>query len=254
MKKMSMIAALVFGSVTAANAFEVEQNVDLKSAQAAYPYKILGLQAGMTFEEVEQAVAERDMVLYVDEGTNTLSGGSKSVSYDTQMSFNTMGFDNIYMYRNLDEYDRMGGEISSPAAGSVTTSIERSFKMPAVDAPSWESILKQLTDAYGEPSYASPLGENVWVLNAAGEQVAGNPAETEECVVPAWGFRYMDEQELDQEFCSASFTVKGDKGPHGLVVSFRIQDISLQIADIASMSAQIEAEMAQDTEASNLDL
>lgn len=256
MKKLLISAALVFAAATSAHAFEVKQDVDPAQVKADHPFKILGTAPGMTYEEIEAEADKHDIRLYLKEGVYGIRGGTKSASFEGPLSFNTTRYDNFAMYRNLEEYDRMGGSMSSPASGSVSTHIERSFRIPLADAPSWDSVVKSLTDAYGAPSYEEEYGPGLfWILDANGEKVEGNPEKMDDgCVVPASGFDYTPAEDLDKNFCSVLFHVTGTFNNSGLTARFRLQDIALQIADTKSMSTQLEDEINADSKGSKLDL
>lgn len=257
MKKMLISAATIFAVATSAAAFEVKQDVDPAKVKAEHPFKILGTAPGMTYEEIEVEADKHDIGLYLEEGVYGIRSGAKSASFEGPLSFNTTRFDNFAMYRNLDEYDRMGGQMSSPASGSVAVLVERSFRIPLADAPSWDSVVKSLTDTYGAPSYQEEYNRPglFWILDANGEKVEGNPEKIEGgCVVPASGFEYTPAEDLDKNFCSVLFHATGVFNSSGLTARFRLQDIALQIADTKSMSAQLEDEINSETKGSKLDL
>ncbi|MFX4300242.1 hypothetical protein [Pseudosulfitobacter pseudonitzschiae] len=256
MKKLLISAALAFAAATSAQAFDVKQDVNPAEVKADHPFKILGTVPGMTYEEIEAEADKHDIGLYLKEGVVGVRSGVKSASFEGPLSFNTTLYDNFAMYRNLDEYDRMGGDMSSPASGSVSTHIERSFRIPLADAPSWDSVIQDLTDAYGAPSYEQEVGPGLfWILDANGEKVEGNPKKMDDgCVVPSAGFRYTPAEDLERNFCSVQFHVTGTFNSSGLTARFHLQDIALQIADTKSMSAQLEDEINAETKGSKLDL
>lgn len=254
MKKIIVSALAIIASAATAHAFDAVQDVDPATAKADHPFKILGMAPGMTFEEIKAGAAEHDIGLYLKTGTYGIRSGAKSVSYETELKFDTTLYDNYYMYKNLPEYDRMNGNMSSPASGSVATSISRSFRIPMAEAPSWESVMTKLVNSYGEPSYTENE-ESYWILDGEGNHVEGNPEEIEGgCVIPSSNFNYTPAEDLDQNFCSAVYFAKGHANSLGLTATFRIQDINLYIADVAAMSAQMEAEIEKDAEETDLDL
>jgi hypothetical protein len=254
MKKIILSSISVLATTVAAQAFDVTQDVDPAAVQADYPYKILGMAPGMTYEEIKTVAKDRDIGLYLKSGTYGIRMGAKSVSFDIEKKFDTTLFDNYRMYRNLPEYDRLTGNMSSPAAGSVATRISRSFRLPVDEAPSWDSVMAKLVESYGEPSYTDGDG-NHWVHDAEGKKVEGDPETLADgCVIPSPGFDFMPAEDLDENYCSVEFTVSGQMGNIGLTAYFSLYDINLQMADIKSMSAQMEAEMNAEAKPTDLDL
>lgn len=254
MKKIFAPIMAVCTMISPAYAFEPKANVDSASSKADQPFNILGATSGMTFDEVKEAVAEHKFGLYLEEGTYGIRSGSKSVSFEMPMSFDTRLYDNPSMYRNLPKYDRLRGELSSPAAGSVVTFIERSFRIPIEKAPSWDSVMAKLVSAYGEPSYSDHIG-NYWIFDSTGALVEGKPNVFDGgCIAPSVSFEFMSTSDLDKNFCLAVYFATGKNNSYGLTARFHYHDIKLKIADARAMSEQMEAEITAETKETDLDL
>ncbi len=256
MKKILISSAVFLSFCTAAHAFEVVQDVDPAVSSINHPFKILDVAPGMPFEDIKEAARNHEIGLSLEAGTYGIRGGTKSVSYDTEISFKTPLFESPAMYRNLPEYDWMKGRMSSPASGSVATYIERGFRIPMDAAPSWDSLIAQLVQSYGEPSFEKPHGNGTyWILDADGTRVDGDPSMSEGgCQIPPHAFSYQPADYFNQNFCSIVYMVSGTYNHMGLTARFYIQDVALQMADMKAMSAQMDAEMNLDSKPSDLDL
>lgn len=258
-KRMRIFPSAVLAlslSATAALSMDVAQNLTVEDIQSEYPYRILGLKPGMKYADIEAAAKERKIPLYAQGGTYGLTLGDKEASFNLDYEFNTLGYDNIYQYRDFESWDRIAGEISSPAtSGGVVTYLNRDFKRPVSDGIKGEEIMAQVVATYGEPSFVKE-SESFWVHDENGVKLDVDPETIEGgCKIPSAGMKYIEAAEFEATtYCSVVFSVKAFSGRNGTNAYFKLKDIKLQMEDNAEISRQIDVELGSEIKPTNLDL
>lgn len=238
--RFSTLLALTLATATPAAALEIVSVTDPAEVAVASDYKILGVQPGDTFEEIKAAANENGIGIAAQKGTLKVTLGDRQVAVDLTFGFNTPGYENQITYRYEDNWNIMSGSLTSDATGNVATAIYRSVAYPLASAPAWESVLKQLTETYGEPTLMEGTKAS-WITDKAGETMApGTLTALPESCGPGTQFTYAGPDYVEAE-CGVIYSVAYVVDSYNTQLNFGLIDFALRDADRIAASAQIDA-------------
>lgn len=248
----ALAAALLLAQSAAA--FDMQKTVDAP-APPSYPFRILDAYPGMTVAEAQAAVASRELELSETGGTLTLrSPSGASISVDMPVAFGTVGYGHPMHHRDSLDAHYVRGDLTSPASGSVISTISRTMHSPAAETPAFGAVLAQLVGLYGEPSFADG-SYAIWKLDPQGNLLGDVSCS----IHVSHEFRYLQPTNRDTNVaCGVEFRVS--RGTHATLngevggLSFTLIDHELMRRDAIAASEQLDAAMAADHEASDLDL
>jgi hypothetical protein len=255
-----MVVAGVIGLLamtSAAPAFDMQQTVDV-AAPPDYPFRILDAYPGMSFAEIQTAMAVKELELAEASGTLTLrSTSGASISTDMPVSFATVGYETpvhrLHRQGSPDAHYVLG-DLTTPASGSVVGTITRTMHFPPAEATPFGSLLAQLTELYGAPSYADG-STAIWRLDPEGNKLGDVLCSSQ----VSHAFRYLQPGNRDMTIaCGVEYSVTHgtSQTASGAVtrITFTLIDHELLRRDAIAASEQLDAGMIATHEASDMDL
>jgi hypothetical protein len=249
----AVLAAFLMQPQSAA-AFDMEQTVEA-AVPPAYPFRILDAYPGMTFAEMQAAMAVKELELSEARGTLTLrSTSGASISAEMPVSYATVGFETPMHHQGSTDAHYVLGDLTTPASGSVVATITRTMHFPPADATPFGALLAQLTDLYGAPSSADG-STAIWRLDPEGNKLGDVSCSSQ----VSHAFRYLQPDNRDMNsVCGAEYIMTHwtSQTGNGAVtkITFTLIDHALLRRDAIAASEQLDAGMTATHEASDMDL
>lgn len=253
----SVVAAGVIGLLalaTSASAFDMKQTVEA-AVPPAYPFRILDAYPGMTFAEMQTAMAVKELELAEASGTLTLrSTSGASISAEIPVSYATVGFETPMHHQGSTDAHYVLGDLTTPASGSVVATITRTMHFPPAEATPFGALLAQLTELYGTPSSADG-STAIWRLDPEGNKLGDVSCSSQ----VSHAFRYLQPDNRDMNsVCGAEYVMTHwtSQTGNGAVtkITFTLIDHALLRRDAIAASEQLDAGMTATHEASDMDL
>jgi hypothetical protein len=244
----------MFALATSASAFDMKQTVDA-TVPPAYPFRILDTYPGMTFAEMQAAMAVKELELAVASGTLTLrSTSGTSISVEMPISFATVGYETPVLHQGSPDAHYVLGDLTTPASGSVVGTITRTMHFPPAEATPFGALLAQITELYGAPSYADG-STAVWRLDPEGNKLGDVPCSSQ----VSHAFQYLQPGNRDMNnACGVEYSMTHwtSQTANGAVtrITFTLIDHELLRRDAIAASDQLDAGMTATHEASDMDL
>lgn len=261
MRILNLIPILMIAATPAA-AFEIKQVEDPAELIGEYPYHILGLKPGVSFEDVKAVADERGLPVYVQSGTMTVGQGASGVGVKMDFGFRTRGFESMAGHRYDSDWEYLQGELTTDATGSVAVELKRGLAFDPTDAPSYEAFRAQVVGEFGEPTYTDEGATNVsmvWLHDAEGNKIESVERDSlgQVPLMPNCGgsarFNIVQPDDVVTE-CSVRYGVSYMRLRESTRISFSLMDQGLRDADRIEAAKQLIEEIEGGGKASNLDL
>ena len=267
--RIAMISAVALALATPAAAFEFERVVTPCEAMVEYPYAVLGLQPGATFEEIEAVASRKGISIRERPGTVLADNTRSRIAIDVTLGFGPR--EDVVAVRRLEPgRDEMFGRLGTGAIGNVATTIGRVLSLDVVEAPGRGAVLKQMVASYGAPSLIEARASRmtaVWVNDTDGKHISHETLGTS--ITPgSWsfptdllkmprgclgiGFDYVSPAQVNTR-CSAVFTLIHERTSDAVLIYTILTDVMLRDCDRIEASRQINAELGREKVASDIE-
>lgn len=234
------------------------------AAPRSYDFAILGVRPGMPIEDALALIAAHlGKDLLPVGGTLQVTGpDGKAFRNELRVGYETPGIDFVLRNQSQEPFDNIMIDVSTPAIGSVVTSIRRELRVPASEGPDGAGLRAQLEGLYGAPSEIR-VGESRWVwaadldyapiplpADASAYHLACDPG------LPTDGrYSYQQNDTLDgPRKCGVTYTAVHRPGGATITMDFRLTDYNLIEADRAAANAQIDGKLSGDTQPADMKL
>jgi hypothetical protein len=234
------------------------------AATRPYGFAILGVKPGMTIADalvlIEAHLGKE--LLPVGGTLQITSPDGKAFRTELRVGYETPSIDFFLRNQSQDPFDNIMIDVSTPAIGSVVTSIRREVRVPAGEGPDGAGLRAQLEGLYGAPSEIR-VGESRWVwaedldyapiplpADASAYHLACDPG------LPTDGrYSYQQNDTLDgPRKCGVTSTAVHRPGGATITMDFRLTDYNLIEADRAAANAQIDGKLSGDTQPADMKL